>query len=85
MEERVQGAEVMATPHACPVCQGAGTVSKPPHVAGDQEQWSGCDTAMSRCNPCGGSGIVWEPDYGISPPLADNTGITPRWRRETGN
>jgi hypothetical protein len=29
-----------ATPHRCPVCSGHGTVSRPPHIAGDIPTWS---------------------------------------------
>jgi DnaJ-class molecular chaperone len=49
-------------PFTCPVCNGAGTVSRPPHVAGDQTSWGG-STAINQypCRACNGSGILWRP------------------------
>lgn len=49
------------TPHCCPVCHGQGTVSKPPHVAGDITSWSSSDTKLYECPACKGTGIVWGP------------------------
>lgn len=47
-------------PFTCPVCRGAGTVSRPPHVAGDQPFWSSSATgALYPCRACTGTGIVW--------------------------
>lgn len=48
------------TPHACPVCNGHGTVSRPPWVAGDQLTWPVGGTGSYPCRACAGSGIVWE-------------------------
>lgn len=45
--------------HACPVCRGHGTVSKPPYVAGDQDGWVSSDTGPYPCRACNGTGIVW--------------------------
>lgn len=50
----------MSIPHACPVCRGHGTVSKPPYVAGDQDSWAGSGTGSYPCHACSGTGIVWE-------------------------
>lgn len=47
-------------PHKCPVCNGQGTVSKPPSIAGDVETWSSSDLSVYPCPACGGTGIVWE-------------------------
>ena len=47
------------TPHKCPVCDGTGLVSKPPYVAGDQNEWVTSSTGPYACHACGGSGIVW--------------------------
>ncbi len=48
-------------PHACPVCNGQGTVSKPPWIAGDVTEWTSGDTQFYPCKACNGTGIVWEP------------------------
>ena len=47
-------------PHKCPVCDGAGGVSRPPWIAGDVYTWSGASTEQHPCKACGGTGIVWE-------------------------
>lgn len=51
----------MAIPHKCPVCYGRGTVSKPPHIPGDQLTWSSSTQATYDCHACNGTGVVWEP------------------------
>ncbi len=48
------------TPHCCPVCNGHGTVSKPPWIAGDVMTWVDTSTAPYPCKACNGTGIVWE-------------------------
>ena len=51
------------TPFRCPVCNGQGTVSKPPHIAGDQDTWVASDTDnLFQCPACGGTGIIWSED-----------------------
>jgi hypothetical protein len=50
----------MSKPHACPVCNGYGAVSKPPTIAGDQETWSGTNENPYQCPACHGTGIIWE-------------------------
>lgn len=50
------------TPHKCPVCDGAGKVSRPPHLAGDIETWDSYDGGPWICHGCDGTGIVWEPN-----------------------
>jgi len=47
-------------PHKCPVCNGHGTVSKPPQIAGDITTWSSTDNKLYPCKACNGTGIVWE-------------------------
>lgn len=47
------------TPHTCPPCNGHGTVSRPPWIAGDQESWTASSTNPYPCRACGGTGIVW--------------------------
>lgn len=47
-------------PHCCPVCNGHGTVSRPPWVAGDAESWAHTDTGPYTCQACKGTGIIWE-------------------------
>jgi hypothetical protein len=46
-------------PHKCPVCNGAGTVMRPPWVAGDQDFWADNGTTPYTCGPCEGTGLVW--------------------------
>lgn len=55
-----------SVPHRCPSCDGAGTVSRPPHVAGDQTTWSDSGTPHYPCRACGGTGIIWSSDSEIS-------------------
>lgn len=45
-------------PYKCPVCDGAGKVSRPPWVAGDQPTWSGDSFALYDCQACT-KGILW--------------------------
>ena len=40
------------TPHKCPVCDGAGLVSKPLYLGGT-------GTDMYPCKCCEGKGIIW--------------------------
>lgn len=47
-------------PHKCPVCDGAGSISRPPWIPGDVPQWLASDTASHPCNACGGTGVLWE-------------------------
>jgi len=46
-------------PHKCPVCNGHGTVSRPPWIAGDVSTWTG-NADTYPCKACNGTGIVWE-------------------------
>jgi len=49
----------MKIPFKCPVCDGQGTVSKPPHIAGDQQTWIASLTGPYQCHACNGTGIAW--------------------------
>lgn len=56
-------------PHKCPVCDGTGTVSRPPWVGGDVREISATVTPTYPCRSCDGTGIVWErtaADYPIT-------------------
>lgn len=55
----------MTRPHTCPVCNGAGTVQRPPWVAGDQPSWAASSTRPYECKACLGTGIIWERETGI--------------------
>ena len=48
--------------YTCPVCTGAGTVSRPPYIAGDQPSWAANSTAIFDCKACDGKGILWHID-----------------------
>ena len=47
-------------PFACSVCNGHGTVNRPPWIAGDQLEWAASDSGPYECRACGGTGIVWK-------------------------
>ncbi len=47
------------TPVKCPRCDGQGHTWKPPHVAGDQQEWLSTDMKTHSCPPCNGTGILW--------------------------
>ena len=47
---------------ACPVCRGSGLVTRPPHIAGDQDTWTDSRTAPYTCPVCRGTGLVEETD-----------------------
>jgi RecJ-like exonuclease len=42
----------------CPVCDGAGLVSRPPWVAGDVQTWTTSSTTSYPCRVCGGGGVI---------------------------
>ena len=46
-------------PYVCPVCNGAGTVSRPPWVAGDVYSWPGSTCCTWPCRACNGTGVIW--------------------------
>jgi hypothetical protein len=46
-------------PYKCPVCNGQGTVNRPPYIAGDQESWVDSSVGPYQCRACNGSGIIW--------------------------
>lgn len=43
----------------CPVCDGAGLVSKPPWVADDVQEWVDILVGLYPCKACNGIGIVY--------------------------
>lgn len=47
-------------PFKCPVCNGTGLVSRPPHVAGDVFVWDDNKTGPYPCKSCL-NGIIWGP------------------------
>ena len=47
------------TPHKCPLCDGAGTVSRPPWVAGDQNTWVGSGNVTWPCRAGEGTSLVF--------------------------
>jgi len=48
-----------AIAYQCPVCNGHGTISKPPWVAGDKLTWSDIGTGLYKCKACDGTGVLW--------------------------
>lgn len=52
---------VPSKPYKCPVCDGSGKVSRPPHIPGDVASWTS-NEAVFECNTCTGSGVVWSPE-----------------------
>lgn len=48
----------------CPKCNGQGTVSKPPYVAGDVNQWTSSSTSF-QCDVCNGAKVLLVPEYQI--------------------
>jgi hypothetical protein len=55
----------MRIPFKCPVCDGTGLVSKPPYVAGDQNEWVTSSCGPYPCHACSGSGIIWSEDVDV--------------------
>lgn len=51
----------------CPKCNGQGTVSKPPWVDGDVNEWSSGTAGGHFCNVCNGAKIILTPNELISP------------------
>lgn len=48
-------------PFKCPVCNGAGKVSRPPWVAGDVEIYSASNPMeLFDCSACDGKGVIWK-------------------------
>jgi len=41
----------------CPKCDGQGTVSKPPYIAGDVFEWCS-SSGLYQCNVCNGAKII---------------------------
>jgi hypothetical protein len=51
---------IIRTPYTCPVCNGAGTVSRPPYIAGDIPSWADSGINVYECKACKGTCIVWD-------------------------
>ena len=45
----------------CPKCDGQGTVSKPPYIAGDVHKWVSTATSWT-CDVCNGAKVLLVPD-----------------------
>ncbi len=44
--------------YRCPNCYGQQTVSRPPHIAGDQQEWATANTALYPCPTCDAKGYI---------------------------
>ncbi len=53
----------MMQPFCCPTCNGYGTVSKPPWIAGDHQTWASATVALYPCPSCKGTGTIWKEPY----------------------
>lgn len=42
----------------CPLCNGQGTVSKPPYIDGDVSYWTDSVSGGYTCKMCGGRGYL---------------------------
>lgn len=74
----------MSEPKTCPVCNGAKTVSRPPHITGDQPTWVSSGLSAYACVACNATGIVWTaedrpaepaPRHRVSPDSLGKQGI----------
>lgn len=54
----------------CPKCNGQGSVSKPPYVSGDVNEWSSSSLSFI-CDVCKGAKII--PEYIIPPTKTNKT------------
>lgn len=53
---------IKVEPFTCPVCNGTGSVSTPPGVAGDQPYFSSSTNCGPwPCRACQGAGVLWAP------------------------
>lgn len=55
------------TMQTCPVCNGAGTVQRPPWIAGDQPTWATDSTQTYECKACKGTGIIMVNNIPLTP------------------
>jgi hypothetical protein len=53
--------ERWSPPFCCPVCNGAGHVSRPPNIPGDVTDWTAAGMESYQCRACAGQGFVWAP------------------------
>ncbi len=56
MEIEIKIVEVVPF-QTCPKCNGQGSVSKPPEIAGDITTWSDC-VGIHTCNVCNGEKVI---------------------------
>lgn len=56
-------------PSKCPVCDGTGLVSRPPGLAGDNEQWVANGGRTYECRACNG-GVLYPEDVFLTAPAA---------------
>lgn len=56
-----------AVAQKCPVCDGTGLVSRPPGVAGDQNQWSSNQVSTFPCRTCKDGVLYPEPAFLTTP------------------
>ena len=56
----------------CPKCNGQGYVSKPPWVAGDQNEWTST-SAFYPCDICSGAKVLLVPDNNYYLGLAESS------------
>lgn len=56
----------------CPKCNGQGTVSKPPYLAGDITEWSSTEVSF-QCDVCNGNKIITKPIFPATLPAKDKT------------
>ena len=45
-------------PHRCPICEGAGVLSRPPGVPVGQD-FTSTSSGPWPCGACGGTGVLW--------------------------
>ena len=63
-----EGEEGMSEqPYKCPVCNGAGRITRPPGIGGDVETWTASGITLYCCPLCKGERIIWrgQPDAPI--------------------
>ena len=58
-----KGGYIMIIYQLCPKCNGQGTVSKPPWVDGDVNEWIGSATGGYICDVCNGAKIIPTPEF----------------------
>lgn len=62
-----EGAGTVSEWQLCPKCNGQGSVSKPPWLAGDVDQWTSSETQYD-CDVCNGAKVLVKPIISESSP-----------------